>query len=106
MERREFLKFAVGLAAGTAALATAAQAAPLMVRPLTGDDRLSPGKQNVRPAVSSEEELKQLKPQEVRWGHGHGHHWGWRHRHWGWRRRHWGWRHRHWRHRHWRHRYW
>jgi hypothetical protein len=103
MERRDFLKLAVGLAAGTAALATAAQAAPLMVPPLNRDGRLSAGKQDVTPAVTSEAEVENLRPEQVRWGH-HGHwhrrHWGWHRRHWGWRRRHWGWRRRHW-HRHW-----
>jgi hypothetical protein len=103
MERRDFLKLAVGLAAGTAALATAAQAAPMMVPPLIRDGRLPPGKQDVTPAVTSEAEVENLRPEQVRWGH-HGHwhrrHWGWHRRHWGWRRRHWGWRRRHW-HRHW-----
>jgi hypothetical protein len=103
MERRDFLKLAVGLAVGTAALVTAAQAAPLMAPPLTTDGRLQRSNQDVRPAVTSEAELEHLKPEQVRWGHGHWHgrHWGWRHRHWGWRHRHWGWRHRHWHRRHW-----
>jgi len=117
MERREFLKFAAGMAAGVAAFAATAQAAPLMPQPLNEDAKLP---QNpAQPAVTSKDEADRLQPQEVRWGHGHhrgwgrGRHWGWRHRHWGWRRRHWGWRRRHWgwrrhhwhRH-HWRRRYW
>jgi hypothetical protein len=106
MERRHFLKFAVGFAAGAVALAASAQAAPLLPQPLAQDGRLPPANEDARPAVITGDEVNSLKPEEVRWGHGH--HWGWGHRHWGWRRRHWGWRHRHWgwRHRHWRHRYW
>jgi hypothetical protein len=112
MERREFLKIAVGMAAGVTAFAATAQAAPLMPQPLSEDAKLP---QNpAQPAVTSNDEADRLQPQEARWGHGHGHHrgwgrgrhWGWRRRHWGWRRRHWGWRRRHWRHRHWRRRYW
>jgi len=100
MERRHFLKFAVGLAAGAAALAVSAQAAPLMPHPLD-NQLLPPGKEDIRPAVTTGDEVDHLKPEEVRWHHHwHHRHWGWRHRHWGWRHRHWGWRHRHW-HRHW-----
>ena len=36
MERRHFLKFALGFVAGGAALAASAQAAPLMPAPLDG----------------------------------------------------------------------
>ena len=94
MERRQFLKFAVGFAAGVTALAATAKAAPLLVQPLI-ENKAS---QNANPAVTTGEEVERLQPQEVRWGHGH--HWGWhRHRHWGWRHRHWGWRHHRW-HRH------
>jgi hypothetical protein len=113
MERRHFLKFALGLAAGTAALATVAAAAPLMPQNLeagglSGAGAVSRhdggGEQNIRPAVTSREEVDQLKPVQVHWGHGH--HYGWHHRHWGWHHRHhWGWRHHHW-HRHWHHRHW
>ena len=109
MERRHFLKLAVGFAAGAAALAASAQAAPLSPQPLAEDHRMPQGEADVHPAVTSEAEVERLRPEQVRWGyHGHGHHWGWRHRHWGWHHRHWGWRHRHWgwRHRHWHHRHW
>jgi hypothetical protein len=97
MERRQFLKLAVGFAAGATTLAATSQAAPLLPRPLIEN------KANADPAVATGEEVERLRPQEVRWGHGH--HWGWHHRHWGWRHRHWGWRHRHWgwRRHHWRH---
>ena len=118
MERRHFLKLAFGFAAGGMALAATAQAAPLMPQPLVEGGR-APWNPDAHPAVTSGEEVDRLKPEEVRWGHGHhrgwgrhrgwGHrHWGWRRRHWGWRRRHWGWRRRHWgwRRRYWRRRYW
>jgi hypothetical protein len=100
MERRHFLKFAVGFfaaAAGTAALAAAAQAAPIAPHPLEESGRLPPP--DISPAVTTKDEVDHLAPQEVRWGH----HW---HRHW--HRRHWGW-HRRWHRRHWRRwhrRYW
>jgi hypothetical protein len=96
MERRHFLKFAVGLAAGAAALAASAQAAPLAPHLLEESGRLPP---DVSPAVTTKDEVDHLKPEQVRWGH----HW---HRHW--HRRHWGW-HRRWHRRHWRRwhrRYW
>jgi hypothetical protein len=99
MERRHFLKLAVGIATGAAALAAGAQAAPLSPRPLGGEEKLPSAIQDVHPAVTTE--VENLRPEQVRWGHGHGHHWGWHHRHWGWRHRHWGWRHRHWHRRHW-----
>ncbi|QPF94454.1 twin-arginine translocation signal domain-containing protein [Bradyrhizobium commune] len=102
MERRNFLKLAIGAAAGAAALTAAAQAAPLSPQPLNGP-AVAPGVDaEIRPAVTSSEEIAQLKPEQVRWGHWHHRHWGWHHRHWGWRRRHWGWRHR-WHRRRWRH---
>jgi hypothetical protein len=103
MERRHFLKVAVGLAAGAAALAVSAQAAPLA--PL-GLNTVPLANESAHPAVTSSEEASSLTPQEVRWGHGHHggwhhRHWGGHHRHWGWHRRHWGWHRHHW-HRHWR----
>jgi hypothetical protein len=99
MERRHFLKLAVGFTAGAAALAATAQAAPLAPQPLAKPgEGLPPANPDIQPAVTSEAEVEHLKPEQVRWGHGH--HYGWRHRHWGWRHRHWGWRRRHW-HRHW-----
>jgi hypothetical protein len=109
MERRHFLKL-VGVVAGAAALAASAQAAPLMPQPLEYQ-HLAPGKDDIRPAVTTGDEVDRLKPEEVRWHHHggwHHRHWGWHHRHWGWHHRHWGWRHRHWgwHHRHWHHRHW
>jgi hypothetical protein len=100
MERRHFLKIALGFAAGGAALAASARAAPLSLHPLVPNGRL-PSENDVHPAVTSEAEVEQLKPEQVRHGGGHwggrGHHYGWGRRHWGWRRRHYGWRRRHWR---------
>jgi hypothetical protein len=111
MERRDFLKFAFGVAAGAAAFAGSARAAPLSPQPIDDPAHLPRTNSDARPAVTTTEEAAQLKPEQVRWhGHGHGHHWGWRHhhwrhRHWGRRHRHWGWR-RRWHRRHWRHHYW
>jgi hypothetical protein len=93
MERRHFLKLAVGIAAGTAALAVGAQAAPLSPRPLGGDEHLPSANQDVHSAVTTEAEVEHLRPEEVRWGHHWHHHW---HRRWHWHRRHWGWHRRHW----------
>jgi hypothetical protein len=103
MERRHFLKLAVGFAAGAAALAASAQAAPLAPHPVTQDGRLPPSNDEARPAVTTGDEVEHLKPEEVRW---HRRHWGWRRRHWGWRRRHWGWHRRRWHRRYWRRHYW
>jgi hypothetical protein len=121
MERRDFLKYALGVAAGAAAFVASAQAAPLMPQPLNEDAKL-PVNPDAQPAVTSGDEVDHLAPEEVRWGRGHhrgwGRHRGWGHRHWGWRRRrHWGWRRRrywgwhrrrrrYWRRRYWRRRYW
>jgi hypothetical protein len=105
MERRDFLKLALGFAAGGAALAAGAQAAPLMPAPLADDVKL-PVNPDAQPAVTSGEETDRLAPEQVRWGRGR--HRGWRRRHWGrrrWRRRHYGWhRRRRWRRRYWRRR--
>jgi hypothetical protein len=111
MERREFLKIALGVAAGAAAFAASAQAAPLMPQPLNEDAKF-PADQDAQPAVTNGDEVDHLTPEEVRWGRGRGRGWGrgrhrgWGRRHWGWRRRrHWGWRRRWHRRRHWRRRY-
>jgi hypothetical protein len=105
MERRHFLKLTFGFVAGASALAAAgADAAPLP--PVTPEGRgLAPRPdERVEPAITTQDDVDRLAPDEVRWRR----HWGWRRRrHWGWRRRHWGWRRRHWgwRRRHWRRRY-
>lgn len=117
MERRNFLKLALGIgclaATGAALRVTEAEAAPLLPSSVTTDKASSAGDRDVQHAVTSSEEAERIAPDQVRWGHhghghghwhhGHGHHWGWHHRrHWGWRHRHWGWRHhhRHWHRRH------
>lgn len=89
MERRNFLKLAIGVAAGGAALATGAQAAPLLPQPVDDPARGPSSTPEAHPAVTSTEEAARLTPEQVHW-HGH-----WHRRHWGWRRR---WHHRHWRH--------
>ena len=112
MERRNFLKLALGIgclaATGAVLRVTEAEAAPLLPSGVTTDKASSAGDRDVQHAVTSSEEAERIAPDQVRWGHhghghghghwhhGHGHHWGWHHR------RHWGWRHhhRHWHRRH------
>ena len=90
MELRSVLKLAIGMAAGAMALVGVANAAPLA--PASSVQIVAPRMQAAQPALVSQAEVDQLKPQQVRWGHhGHRHHW---HRH-HWHHRHWGWRHRH-----------
>jgi len=84
MERRDFLKIALGVAGGAAALAATAQAAPLAPHPLAEDERL-PANEAARPAVATDDEVNRLKPEEVRWGRRW--HPRWHRRHW--RRRRW-----------------
>ncbi len=82
MERRNFLKLALGLTAGAAAFAaTAAQAAPLSPQPVGDPKRMPQGNPDAHPAVTTSKEAAELTPEQVHW-RGH-------HRHWGWRRRHW-----------------
>ena len=90
MERRNFLKLALGVTAGAAAFTAAAQAAPLSPQTIGGPGGMPQPDADVHPAVTSSEEAAQLKPEQVHWrGHGH------------WHRRHWGWRRRRWHRRHW-----
>jgi hypothetical protein len=93
MERRDFLKIAMGFVAGGAALAATAQAAPLP--PASGKLKAAPAPAGVEPAVVSQDEVDRIKPEQVRWHHHHHGHWHrrWHHRHW----------HRRWHHRHWHH---
>ncbi len=106
MERRDFLKFALGAIAGAAALAASAHATPLMPQPLN-DDAKFPVNPDAQPAVTSQDEADRLRPEEVRWGRRR-----WGYRRWGYRRRwrrrpFWGYRRRRvWRRRYWRRRYW
>ncbi len=100
MERRNFLKIALGLTAGAAAFAaSAAQAAPLSPHPLADPARTPQGNSDAHPAVTNGEETAELTPEQVHWRghhrHRHGHH-----RHWGWHRRHWRRHRRRWHRRH------
>ena len=105
MERRDFMKIAAGFTATLAALTVSAKAVPLSPTPLAGEGpATAPG--IARPAVTSSDQVDQIKPEEVRWGHGWHGHGGWHGRHWGWRRRHWGWPHRWGWHRNHGHRHW
>lgn len=88
MERRDFLKLTMGFVAGSAALAAGGQAAPLP--PASGEMKLAPAAASAQPAVVSQDDVDHIKPEEVRWHHGHWH----RHWHRRWHRRHW--HHRHW----------
>ncbi|MFK4506764.1 twin-arginine translocation signal domain-containing protein [Bradyrhizobium daqingense] len=94
MERRNFLKLALGITAGAAAFAATAQAAPLSPQPVGDPTRMPQGNADAQPAVSTSEEAARLSPEQVHW---HGHH---RHRHWGWHRRHWRRHRRRWHRRH------
>jgi hypothetical protein len=84
------LKLALGLTAGAAFAATAAQAAPLSPQPLADSARTPHGNPDAHPAVTTSEETAQLTPEQVHWHH----------RHWGWRRRHWRRHYRRWHRRH------
>lgn len=113
MERRHFLKLTFGFIAGASALAAGVietEAAPLPPVPPEGQG-LVPQRGVAEPAVTTQDDVDHLAPEQVRWGRrwGYRRHWGWRRRHWGWRRRrYWGYRrrwHRRWRRRYWRRRY-
>ncbi|UPK24506.1 twin-arginine translocation signal domain-containing protein [Bradyrhizobium sp. 195] len=92
MERRNFLKLALGVTAGAAAFAATAQAAPLSPQPLSDPARTPQGNPDAHPAVTTSEEAAKLTPEQVHW---HGRHRGWGHRHWRRHRRRWHRRH-HW----------
>lgn len=77
MERRAFLKVALGVVAGAAVVSTAAQAAPLMPLP-SPENANSPTEMTPQPAVADQNDLDAARIEEVRWG---------RRRRWGWRRR-------------------
>ena len=67
MERRDFLKFAFGFAAGAAALAATAEAAPLSPQPLA-ENGPPPSNERAQPAVTTKNEADSLTPEPVRWG--------------------------------------
>jgi hypothetical protein len=78
MERRDFLKIALGAVGGAAALAATAQAAPLSPHQIVEDGRRLSATQDAHPAVTNENEVDWISPEEVRWGR-HWHHRHWRH---------------------------
>ena len=109
MERRHFLKLTFGFIAGAAALASGAEAAPLP--PVTPEGQgLIPKRGEAEPAVTTQDDVDRLAPEQVRWrrrwGYRRRRFWGYRRRRF-WRRRTWGYRRRRvWRRRYWRRRYW
>ncbi|HZY12953.1 MAG TPA: twin-arginine translocation signal domain-containing protein [Beijerinckiaceae bacterium] len=87
MDRRGFLKVALGVTGAAAALASLpAQAIPMARMPQTGP---LPGEAPAA-AIATPEDIADAKVENV---------------YWGWRRRRY-WRHRYWRHRYWRRRRW
>jgi len=85
MERRNFLKFAFGLAAGAGVLAAAsANAAPMLAPQSQMTGPLPEPELPAQPAVVDENEVARLKPEQVRWHHRR--HW---HRRRRWHRHHW-----------------
>ncbi|MCR6736255.1 MAG: twin-arginine translocation (Tat) [Afipia sp.] len=84
MERREFLRFAVGIAAGAGAIAAAASAASAapMFAPQNG---LTPGRKPemaAEPAVVDQDEAARLAPEQVQWRRRHYRRRYWRRRRW------------------------
>ncbi|HEX3180700.1 MAG TPA: twin-arginine translocation signal domain-containing protein [Beijerinckiaceae bacterium] len=106
MDRRGFLKVALGVAGAAAALATLpAEAMPRIAPvPKTGP---KPGEVPAA-AIATPEDIAEAKVENVYWRR----RWGyrrWGYRRWGYRRwgyRPWRWRRRYWRRRYWRRRYW
>jgi hypothetical protein len=89
MERRDFLKFAFGVAAGAgaiAAAASAATAAPMLVphQDLMNGPKPEPDL-SAKPAVADQDDLAHAGVEQVQWRRRHGR----RHRRRYWRRRHW-----------------
>ena len=84
MERREFLRFAFGVAAGAGAIAAAASAATAapMLAPQNG---LVPGRKPetaAEPAVVDQDEAARLAPEQVQWRRRHYRRRYWRRRRW------------------------
>ena len=71
MERRDFLKLTFGFIAGAAAFAATADAAPLP--PISADPgHLPPGDQSAEPALTTQDDVDRLNPDEVKGGRGGG----------------------------------
>lgn len=87
MERRDFLKFAFGVAAGAGAIAAAASAATAapMLAPQNG---LTPSKEPdiaAKPALADQDDLARAEPEKVYWRRRHYRRYHRRH----WHRRRW-----------------
>jgi len=85
MERREFLRFAFGVAAGAGAIAAAASAATAAPM-LAPQNDLTPRKEPdmaAKPAVADQDDLARAGVEQVQWRRRH-----WRRRRY-WRRRRW-----------------
>mgnify|MGYP001428498769 FL=1 len=86
MERRDFLKFAFGVAAGAgaiAAAATAASAAPMLSpqQDLMNGPKPEPDAA-AKPAVADQDDLANVRAENVQWRRRHHHRRHWRRRHW------------------------
>ena len=97
MERRAFLKVALGIVAGAAVMSSAAQAAPLSLPQTRPSGPDTPNKLQPQPALATPDDIEAARVEQVRWGRRRG--WGRRRRFFGFRRR------RFWRRRHWRRRF-
>jgi hypothetical protein len=85
MERRNFLKFAAGLAAGAGVLAAAsANAAPLLASQSRMTGPLPEPKMSAESAVVDQNEVERLQPEQVQWRRRH-----WHRNRWHGGRRHW-----------------
>ena len=85
MERREFLRFAFGVAAGTgaiAAAASAATAAPMLVPQNDLTQHKEPDAA-AKPALADQDDVTRAAPEKVYWRRRYEHR---RRRHWGRRR--------------------
>ncbi len=81
MERRNFLKFAFGIAAGAGALAAAsANAAPMLAAQSRMTGPLPEPDLPAQPAVVDQNEVAHLAPEQVQWRRRHWHRRRW-HRH-------------------------
>jgi hypothetical protein len=96
LERRSFLKLALGLAAvGVAAVsATQSQAMPTLAMPAQPPIDKEP---QPEPAIANQDDVADAAPEKVQWHYRRYSRWHWRRR---WHYRRWYWR------RRWRHRYW
>ena len=94
MDRRGFLKMALGVTGAAAALASLpAEAMPMAPMPQIG---VKPGEAPAA-AIATPDDIAEAKVENIYWGWRRRRYWRrryWRHRYW--RRRYWGWRRRRW----------